>query len=263
MIARLDSARIWFSRFFVVLVIVAAVAKDHVFEAAGLRASALSPPTVHSSPNGVQSAAPEASTAINMTDILYVVALIFLYALLEVGADASIARFKWVRKLIMGNINIEGEWLDLVFKSDVLFGGAYIHIYYEDGEYKIDGRNFGGENIWLGWFGTEMSRYAGTRLAYKYRGMRLVDLQDVTGHGEYNFSADSEMKLTNFAGFFYEDKAQERYYTYGERLASYLPNPEQRRDRTKPEKLPALVLQFIADRKGVLPVPSNLKGLRN
>jgi hypothetical protein len=90
-----------------------------------------------------------------------------------------------------------------------------VQIYYEDGTYKMDGRQFDSGGVWTGWFRTEISRYDERSLIYKYRALRPDIDEDSTGHGEYNFSSKADGNLTHFYGHFYEDERANGFILMG------------------------------------------------
>jgi hypothetical protein len=286
MIERLEKAREWVSHFLVALVIVAA-AKDHVFEALptfGLSDEQANEPNTQPKDNTSSSDKRDITNkkskhhnnakldtditnkkpkhnndviSVNRKQIvltLYVISLIFIYAVLETATEFSISRVRFVRRVIMGGEDIEDGWLDIVFHSDEVIGGGFIRIYYHSDGYKIEGRDFTPNHIWTGWFTSELTRYRESCLLFKYRALRPGIKEDGTGHGEYNFAGDQSGHLTHYFGHFFEDRDNKRYYVYGERTSVYLPDRKLRKELLKPDKMAELVAKFMEDRKNVLPI---------
>jgi hypothetical protein len=252
MIVRLQHAREWASRLFVSLVIIAAVVKDHVFEALG------KPSGDAASEASAAATEKAAVTALSLPSplipIAYILALILLYALLETLVDVAIDGSRTVRRLLMGDEDIEGYWLDVVFQSDGVVSGGVVNIYYEDGLYKIEGRDFDETGVWRGWFATELSLYDSRYLSFKYRSIRPGATEDGTGHGQYNFTSGGAHRLTHFFGYFFEDRNARRFYLYGERLSDFVGPSADIKQAMKSTAIPPLVARFIDERRSALPV---------
>jgi hypothetical protein len=194
--------------------------------------------------------------------VVQICVLVFLMLLFSIGENAihlSFEKFRSLRRLAMGEYDIEGIWLDVVISSDKVVGGGFVVITFKKGMYVLEGEDFDKTGKFVGNFETTLSRYDEDELDYKYRIMKR-DNGEKTGHGIYRFHRAGSRKVWNYDGFFLEDQQSGRYYTYGERLKYYVKDRKEYDRLKKPENRPGLVVKFMNEKKGRFSVETDRGG---
>ena len=151
-----------------------------------------------------------------------------IHLLVEVFFD----EIKLFRSIAMGKENIEGIWLDIVYKNGVPIGGGFLYIRYRNESYILDGVDYYTDGRYGGTFKTTSSLYKNRELNYIYTAQRAAGdfrpeeqkyLDDgCGGRGFYNFSGD---RCLRFSGEFFEDHTENAFTVRGMRLGIFLIEP--------------------------------------
>jgi hypothetical protein len=108
-------------------------------------------------------------------------------------AELAISKQRWLRRILAGSDDIEGDWVNIVVSSadpTRIKYAEYCRIRYETSGYKFNGDTWNASNRkWVGEFTTSGTNYSGRNLEYYYRtGINLVG-----GYGSVVFSPSDSM----------------------------------------------------------------------
>ncbi len=201
---------------------------------------------------------------------LYIVSLLAIYTFLEILVDVTVDNIAFVRRWIMWNEDIEGNWLEVVFRSDRIVYGALIRVTYSAATqgYVISGQDFDEKGLWREWFTSDLCAYKERSLSYRFWAIKPGEETDGTGHGECNFLSSPfrswlsrvlfflpSDRVSQYRGYFYAVRETHRYYFHGERLNGFMKEYKAAHKRRSPKAvdLPDIVKAFIDSRKGFLP----------
>jgi hypothetical protein len=143
-----------------------------------------------------QKIGPTASSAIA------VIVLSLGFAGLEIGVHASIKKWRWLRRLLLGSDDIEGVWVDHVRQGDAILNGAFVSIKYRDGEFAVTGDEWTADGRHVHSFWSEFSKYENNRLRFAFTS--TDGAEKLEGSAAYHFSTHGR-RPTGFAGFYVEN----------------------------------------------------------
>ena len=160
--------------------------------------------------------------------------------------EAAINKQRWVRRLLSGQNDIEGDWVDIVVDTaepHTILYAEYCCIRYTDGRYKLSGETWTLAGRWSGDFSTSGGvTYRGRELAYYYK----TAVDRVGGFGVIKFSPNDALP-TDFVCRYVDKGIRTPHLARGRRLSTKLSKvPMDKR------KEAALAFAHGFDEKGLL-----------
>lgn len=152
----------------------------------------------------------------------YLVALILVtivgMKLADEGGDYMIEHCRWLRRLLSGQDDIEGDWVNIAFgveAPDQIKFVEFCRIWYREGHYIISGDSWTIEGAWVQEFSSANSTYKNRELTYTYR----TGLNSVGGYGTIRFFPYDSLS-SDFICRYQDDNSKTRHITRGRRLTA-------------------------------------------
>lgn len=144
-------------------------------------------------------------------------------------AAAAIDRLRWLRRLLSGQDDIEGDWVNIVIDEanpKEVIAAEYCRIRYKKGQYIISGDTWTLSGKWVHDFSSGSSRYRGRKFEYYYK----QGIMRVGGYGVINFNPQDSLP-SEFSCRYVDEKTQTPHVTIGRRLDWKLRKVEKERRR--------------------------------
>ena len=163
-----------------------------------------------------------------------------------------------MRRLAMGDRDIEGHWVDVSvdLRTNTITGYGIITIYYEDGNYRISGRSYDLADNLVGSFASEHLLFTGSKLRYAYRVRYAKSTKPgAEGYCECDFNVGNGL-LSDYVAKFFKSISSKQFWSIGKRLDSIVgrPLPDGR-----PSEVDAIVQSLSRNNK----VPQNFIPIRS
>lgn len=150
--------------------------------------------------------------------------------LADQGANFLVDHLRFVRRLLAGEDDIEGYWVDVdinLDNPDQIRFVEFCKIWYRKGQYIISGDSWTVDGAWVQEFSSIGGIYENKTLIYAYR----AAFTPVGGYGVITFSPH-DSRPTDFMCRYQDDNSRTRHITRGRRIAAGSRNlsPDQRRE---------------------------------
>lgn len=166
--------------------------------------------------------------------------------------NAAIDHARWFRRLLAGQDDIEGDWVNIVVNQsepDKIIGAEYCRIRYRGGTFTLSGDTWSLDGKWKHNFLTSGSAtYQGRQLEYYYK----TGINRVGGFGVILFSPDDAL-ATDFICRYVDEGTKSPHATCGKRL-----NTRLRKIDLDDRRAAALKFAKEFDQKGLLDLQAAL-----
>jgi hypothetical protein len=132
----------------------------------------------------------------------------------------ALNRMRWLRRLLAGRDDIEGDWVNVVIdtsKPDKVIAVEYMRIYYANGQYVAAGDQWTTDGKWIQGFASEGSNYTGRAMEFYYK----TGIHRVGGYGVLIFSPPATIP-TDFICRYVDEEIMTPHVTRGVRLSNTL-----------------------------------------
>lgn len=199
---------------------------------------------------------PEQVTDYKAEYLILLVVFVFTYAFLSKLVEMGINGSPYLRKLMMGRANIEGDWIAIVYDEnhrDVV-SGTLVTVDFHGGKYVVNGIDYDSTGRIIGRFFTDISEYADFRLKFTANAQAIGDSAETEGYGVYDFDpAPGGHATQSYGGYFFSNAGARKFHVDGQTLASFLGklnDPELRGGAVLlPDQRAKLVSEYINYRK--------------
>jgi hypothetical protein len=169
----------------------------------------------------------------------------------DAAAIYSIEHARWIRRLISGDSDIEGDWVNVVINTSdphKLIYAEYCRMRYANGSYSLSGDTWTINGRWVGSFTTSGSNYRNRQFEYYYE----AGLNRVGGYGVIIYTPRDALP-TDFICRYIDETLGAPHVARGRRVSRQLNNVEfdKRRDA-------ALAFARDFDRDGLLDIDAAL-----
>ena len=136
-------------------------------------------------------------------------------------AIGAIDRFRWIRRILSGRNDIEGDWVEVMGDSvnpAQIIRVSYSRIRFQGGRHVLSGDDWTIDGTWIGeYVTTGGANYAGRQLEYYYH----IGILRSSGHGIILFSPNDSLP-TEFMCKYLDEEAKSMFVAKGRRVATRL-----------------------------------------
>lgn len=139
-------------------------------------------------------------------------------------AELAIEKLRWVRRLLSGKDDIEGDWVNIVVDSaqpGMIIAAEYCRFRYTKGRYEASGDTWNLEGKWVSDFVSEASSFNGRELEFYYK----QGIDRVGGYGVVRFGPADSLPSTFFCRYI-DEQTRTPHITRGRRLSRNLSEVE-------------------------------------
>jgi hypothetical protein len=138
-------------------------------------------------------------------------------SLVEPGANLTIEKSRWLRRLVSGKDDIEGDWVNIVVainEPELVKAVEYCRIRYVDGRFALLGDQWTVDGRWVQDFRSADSRYANRELEFYYK----TGLNRVGGYCVVRFSP-ADAVPSDYIARYIDEECLVPHVTRGRRLS--------------------------------------------
>lgn len=131
-----------------------------------------------------------------------------------------IERTRWIRRLLSGQNDIEGDWVDIVVNTTEphrIIYTEYSRVRYKKGEYVMSGDTWTVDGKWVGEFCTSGSNYQDRVFEYYYK----TGLSRVGGFGVIIYSPNDSLPTESYCRYI-DEEIGTPHVTRGQRISKKL-----------------------------------------
>jgi hypothetical protein len=177
--------------------------------------------------------------------VIPLIAVIIFFVVAERAADISIDKVRFVRRMLLGRYDVEGRWIDIVYKNRAAVSGGIVDIRYRKGTYSICGYDYKPNGEKGDTFESDSSLYEQGVLRYSF----VQHRKNKGGNATYRFSIQGFFGPRYFEGEFYNNGDSSHYEVFGHRIDRSFKEFDYR-DTLEHEKMGTLIAKYIAAKKG-------------
>lgn len=199
---------------------------------------------------------PEQVTDYKAEYLILLVVFVFTYAFLSKLVEFGINGSPFLRRMMMGGANIEGDWIAIVYDENhrEVVSGTIATIDFHGGRYVVNGIDYDSTGRIVGRFFTDISEYADYRLKFTANAQAIGDSAETEGYGVYDFDpAPGGQRTQTYGGYFFSNAGARKFHVDGQTLTSFLHklnDPELRGGTALlPDQRAKLVAEYINYRK--------------